>query len=99
MIESDAGEFGDRDGEYCEVDAPHPETERKKADERTCEPCNRRRKQKAEPRRHAEIDEQGRGHIRAKPDIECMPERELPGKAHHDVPGLPDISKIENQDE
>src|SRR5690606_39219968 len=39
------------------------------------------------------------GGVGAEPDIERVAERELPGKAHHDVPGLPDIGKVENEEE
>ena len=42
----------------------------------------------AEPGRDAEMNEERRRGVGAEPDIEGVPERELPGEAHHDVPGL-----------
>ena len=54
---------------------------------------------KSEPGRDAVAREQERSDIGAEPDIERVPERQLPGKAHHDVPGLPGIGEIENENE
>src|SRR5690606_13665630 len=47
----------------------------------------------------AEMDIERGGGIGAESDIERMAERELPGKAHHDVPRLPDIGEGENEEE
>ena len=45
----------------------------------------------AEPGQEAEMHEERRAGIGAEPDIERMPERELPGEAGHDVPRLAEI--------
>ena len=42
----------------------------------------------AEPGADAEMHIERRRRVGAEPDIERMPERQLPGKAHEDVPGL-----------
>ena len=55
--------------------------------------------EQAEPRPDAEMHVERRRRIGAEPDIERVAERQLPGKAHHDVPGLPGIGEIENEDE
>ncbi len=102
MIEADAGEFGKRDGEDREIDAADAEAKRrgnqltappcKAASDRTLPACRStarcRNAHRAPPAR-----------IGAEPDIERMAERQLPGKAHHDVPGLPDIGEVQNQDQ
>ena len=40
-----------------------------------------------------------RRRIGAEANIERMAERQLPGKAHHDVPRLADIGEIQNETE
>ena len=52
-----------------------------------------------EPRPDAEMHVERRRRIGAKADIERMTERQLAGKAHHDVPGLAGIGEIQNQDQ
>ena len=37
--------------------------------------------------------------VGAEPDIERVAERELAGEAHHDVPGLPEIGEVEDEDQ
>ncbi len=54
MIEADAGEFGERDGEDGEIDAGHAEAKSQKADDRAGGGGDRERRDKAEPGRNAE---------------------------------------------
>ena len=60
---------------------------------------DRQRQGQADPRAHAEVEEQRRRRVGAEADVERMAERELAGKAHHDVPGLAGIGEVEDEDE
>src|SRR5262249_36480419 len=80
------------------IDAGDAEAEAEPADHRAERRGDRGGGEDAEPRPDPELDPQQRAHIAAKPDVERMPERELAGKAHHQVPGLPDKGKVEHQD-
>src|SRR5436190_12496806 len=42
--------------------------------------------------------ERGR-RVGTEPDIDRMAERKLAGESHHDVPGLPHIGEVENEDQ
>src|SRR5262249_2828554 len=99
MVERDAGELGGRDGEQREVDALDPEAEAEPTDHGARGHRDRNGAEPAEPGAEAEEDPQKRRRIGAEPDIECVTERELPGKAHHQVPGLTHIGEIEDQGE
>src|SRR6185437_8715054 len=97
MIEADARKFGDRDGQNGEIDAGDTEAERQETDKSAGTCGNRHCNDQPQPRTKAKMHiERSRG-IRAEPDIERMTERQLPGKAHHDVPTLSEISKIQDQ--
>ena len=94
MVEADAREFGNRDGEDGEINPGDAEAKGEEADACAGKRGDRGRDRQAEPGADAEIDiERGRC-IGAEPDIERVAERQLPGKAHHDVPGLPGIGEI-----
>ena len=99
MVEADAGELGERDGQDGEIDAGDAEAERQEADDRAAGHRDRDRGQQAEPGADAEMHVERRGRVGAEPDIERVAERQLAGKAHHDVPGLADIGEIEDEDQ
>src|SRR5215475_6128920 len=98
MIETDAGEFGARNGENGEIDPRHPKAEG--------EICNRRparyrdggRGNKADPRTDAEMHVERRRRVGAQSDEQRVAERKLPGQAEHDVPRLSDIGEVEDED-
>ena len=94
MIEADARELGERDGEDGEVNAGDAEAKRQKADDGAARRANRYGDEKSEPWPDAVAGEQHGRHIAAEPGIDRMAERQLPGKAHHDVPGLSGVSEI-----
>src|SRR5262245_9363729 len=99
MIETDAGELRKRNRQQREINALNPEAKAEPADH-GAESCRHRNGGKhAEPRSNSELEPQKCAHITAEPDIERMPERELAGKAHHQVPSLAHISEIENEDQ
>src|SRR5689334_2882607 len=97
MVEADAGEFGDRDGQDGEIDAADAKAERQITDEGAGGGRDRHRHGKADPRPDAEMHVERRRGIGPQADIERVAERQLPGKAHHDVPGLPGIGEVENK--
>src|SRR5580704_7381835 len=99
MIEADPRELGERNGEDGEVHAGNAEAESQKADNGAARRTNRYGDEKSEPWSDAIAGEQHGRDIAADPGIDRMAERELPGKAHHDVPGLPGIGGIEDDDE
>ena len=84
---------------YGEIDAGDAEAKGQKADEGAGQSRDRHRHQEAEPRADAEMHVERRRRIGAEPDIERMAERQLPGKAHHDVPALTDIGEVQDQNE
>jgi hypothetical protein len=97
MIEGNPGEFGESNRQQGKVDAPDGEAEAKDADDG----AGQRGEQHAEPQPRpwpdAEMDEQRRTGIGSKPDIKGVTEGELPGEAHHHVPGLADIGEPQHQ--
>src|SRR5258708_37681703 len=99
MSEADPRELGERNGEDGEVHAGDAEAECQKSDAGAARRANRYRGEKSEPWTDAVAGEQHRRDITAEPGIDGMAERELPGTAHHDVPGLPGIGRIENDDD
>ena len=99
VVEADAGELGERDGQDREIDAGDAEAERQESDDRAARHRDRDRGQQADPRTDAVMHVERGGRIGAEPDIDRVAERQLPGKAHHDVPGLPRIGEIENEDQ
>ena len=99
IVEADAGELGEGDGQDGEINAGNAEAEGEIADDRAAGGGDRNGGEEAEPWADAEAGEQHRRDITGKPDIERMAERKLPGEAHHDVPGLPGIGEIQNEDE
>ena len=60
---------------------------------------DRQRQRQADPRAYPEMEEQRRRRVGAEADVEGVAERELAGKAHHDVPGLAGIGEVEDEDE
>src|SRR5712691_106091 len=99
MIEADPGKFGERDGEDREIDAGDPEPERQEGDE--CAACGGESNcaRKPDPGGDPEMHVKRRARIAAETDEYRMAERELAGKAEHDVPGLAGIGEIEDEDE
>src|SRR5215831_5131296 len=99
MIEADARELCEGDGENCEVDPADPEAEGKKTDDGAARDRDRDRGGQAEPRPDTEMNVERRGCIGAEPDVNGVAERELAGEAHHHVPRLAGIGGIEDDDE
>ena len=99
MVEADAGELGEGDGEDREIDAGDAEAERQEADDRAAGHRDRDRGRKADPGTDAEMHVERRGCIGAEPDIDGVTERKLAGESHHHVPGLAGIGEIEDGDE
>src|SRR6185503_14508994 len=99
MIEADAGEFCESDGENREIDAGDAEAKGEIADHRAGRRRGRHRHPQPDPRTDAEMYVERGGGISAEADVERVSQRELAGKAHHDVPGLADVGEIENEDQ
>src|SRR6185437_6875025 len=99
MVEENAGEFVEGDGDEREIDAGHAEAEGKHADNPPGEPRDDHAGQHPDPRQHAEMLEERAAQIGAEPEIEGMAEGKLAGEAHHDVPGLADRGSEEKDDE
>src|SRR4029079_9097853 len=98
-VKSDPREFGKRNGENGEIDAGNPKPERKETDKRAGDCRDGDRHEQADPRAEAKMDVQrGRG-IGAQSHIKCMAKRQLAGEAHHDVPGLARIRKVQDQNQ
>src|SRR5688572_11477158 len=98
VVEADAREFREGDGEDGEVHAADAEAEGEEPDHRAGKRAQRDRRPEADPGAQAEMHVQrGRG-IGAEAHVKRMPERELAGEAHHDVPGLADISEVQDEE-
>src|SRR5688572_17982378 len=98
VVEADARELGEGDGEDGEVHAGDAEAEREEADHGAGERAGADRGDQADPGAQAEVHVQRGGRVGAQADVERVPERELPGEAHHDVPGLADVGEVEDQE-
>src|SRR5271169_2432572 len=98
MIKADAGEFSESDSEDREINAGDAEAKGKKADHCAAGRRNWDGSEKAQPGRKPEPGKQSRRNVSTEADIERVTERQLSGKAHHDVPGLAGKSEIENDD-
>ena len=68
-------------------------------DRAECGHRDRDRGEYAEPWPDAELEPQKRADIGAEPDVKRVPERKLARKAHHQIPGLPHIGEVEDQDQ
>src|SRR5438874_1113488 len=99
MVEEYAGELGESDGEEREIDAADMEAEAERADQRACGAGGGDADRHAEPGRQSVMHEERGADIGAEPDIERMAERQEPGEAHHDVPGLADIGGDQDENE
>ena len=77
VIEPDAGEFGERDGEDGEIDAGDAEAEREEADHGADRHGHRDRRDQSDPRTDAEMNVERGGRVGAETDIERVAEREL----------------------
>src|SRR5581483_7416576 len=99
MIERDAGKFGEGDGQQSEIDALDPEAKAEPADRRTEGGRYRHCGEDAEPGADAELQPEQRARVAAKPDIERMPKRKLAAESEHQIPRLPDIGEVEDQDQ
>src|ERR1700694_5207912 len=99
MIEADARELGKCDRKQREIDALDTETPTQPADERAAERRDRYRGKDAEPGSDAEMGPQRRRRVGTEAEVERVAERQLPGKAHQQIPGLPDVGEIQHQDE
>src|SRR5262245_966050 len=99
MVKADAGKLGKRDGEDGEIDAGDAKAKGQEANDRAG--CGRARhgRPKPKPWAHTEVHVEGRRGVRAKPDVERVTQRKLARKAHHDVPGLADVGKVEDEDQ
>src|SRR5215831_554049 len=95
VLETDAGEFGDSNREDGKINTGNAKPEREKPDK--CPGGGRYRYsyEQSEPGPYAKMHKERRRCVGTKAHIKRMPQRELSGKAHHDVPGLPNIGKIE----
>src|SRR5262249_48695691 len=99
MVKANAGKLGKGNGEDGKIDAADAKAKGQEANDCTRRGRARHGDPKPQPWAHAEVHVEGRCSVGAKPDVERVTQRKLAGKAHHDVPGLPDIGKVENQDE
>src|SRR5262249_55712211 len=99
MIEADARKFGKSNRQDRKIDAGDAETKRETANHRAAGRCCRYGGEEAKPRGDAETSKQYRGNVAAETGIDRMTERKLPGKSHHDVPGLTGKGEIENDDQ
>src|SRR5215813_5704118 len=99
MVEGDTRELGKGDGEQCKINARDAEAKAEPADHCTEDRGDRDRSEHTEPGADPEVEPEQRTDVAAEPDIERVPERELPGEAHHQVPSLADESEIEDQDQ
>src|SRR5690349_19366845 len=99
MVEPDPRNSGNRNRKNRKITPANAEPKREKSNRGT-EGCgHRNNSDKSEPRRDAEASEQHRGDIAAETGIDRMTKRKLPGKAHHDIPGLTGKSKVEHNDQ
>ena len=89
----------ERDGQDREVDAADAEAERQEADDGAAGDRDQDRNRHAEPGPDAEMHVERRRDVGAEPDVERVAERQLSGKAHQDVPGLPRVGEVENEDQ
>src|SRR6185436_20735062 len=96
VIEGDAGEFAEGNRQNSEVDAADAEAKGEIADHGAGRRRGRHRHPQPDPWANAEMHVERSGGISAEADIERVSQRELAGKAHHDVPGLADVGEIEN---
>ena len=99
MIETDASKLSECDGKDREIDAGDAEAKRQKSNDGATGGRNRDCREKADPGTDAEPGEQPGRDVGAEPRVNRMTERELPGKAHHDIPGLSSVGEIQNDDE
>src|SRR6185503_13081019 len=97
MIEADARELGEGDGEEREVHARDAETEREEADDEAERDAERDRGPQPGPRADAPMEEDPAGDVGADADVERVPERKLAREAHHDVPGLAGVGEVEDE--
>ena len=77
VVEADAREFGERDGQDREIDAGDAEAERQESDDRAARHRDRHRGEQPDPRADAEMHVERRRRIGAEPDIDRVAEREL----------------------
>src|SRR5262245_4369574 len=99
MIEPDPCEFSERDGENGEVDAGNLKTEGQEADKGTRERREWNSHKQPDPGADSKMHKKRRRGIGAQPHIERMTERQLAGEAHHYVPGLAGIRKVQDQNQ
>src|SRR5262245_36909964 len=99
MVKADAGKLGERDGEDGEIDAGDAKAKGQEANDGAGRGRARHGRPKPEPWAHTEVHVEGRRGVGAKPDVERVTQRKLARKAHHDVPGLADIGKVENENQ
>src|SRR5262245_52616727 len=97
MIEPDPRKLSERDGENSEIDTGNTETEGQEAYKGTGERRDRNCHKQPDPWADSKMNIERRRGIGAQPDIERVTERQLAGKAHHDVPGLAGIRKVQDQ--
>src|ERR1044071_5769908 len=97
MVEADARELGEGDGEEREVHPGDAEAEGEKADHYAERHAEEDRDPQAGPGPDAVVEEDRARRVRADADVERMAERELPREPHHHVPGLAGVGEIENQ--
>src|SRR6185503_11497805 len=93
MVEADARELGEGDGEEREIHPRDAEAEGEKADRH----AQQDRHPQPGPRADAVVEEDRTRRVRADADVERMAERELPGEAHHHVPCLAGVGEVKDQ--
>src|SRR5689334_17595522 len=97
MVEADARELGEGDGEEREIHARDAEAEGEKADRDAERDAEQDRHPQPGPGPDAVVEEDRAGGVGADADVERMAERKLAGEPHHHVPRLAGVREIENQ--
>src|SRR5262249_36884488 len=80
-----------------EVDSGDAEAEGEKADAEAERDARGDREPDAGPGPDAVVEEQPARRVRADADVERVPERELPGEAHHHIPRLAGVGEEQDQ--
>src|SRR6516162_1546735 len=99
VVEADARKFGKGDRQNREINAGDAETKRQKSNRGAADSRHWNDSKESKPRCNTEASEQHRGNVAAEAGIDRVAERELPGKSHHDIPGLAGESEVEHDDQ
>ena len=97
MIEADARELGECDGQEREVNAGDAVTEGEGAEQSAEGGANKDRQPDSDPRTDAIVKIERAGGIAADAEVQGMAERQLAGEAHHDVPRLAGVGEKQEE--